>query len=197
MSYWTYVNGVINVDVSGRTQPESRYILETVLSHLPKVTGSEGNMNVYIIQKAGHNISASHNEFSVREEECFYVQSEYILVVDGNLRDRMFEDTFKEFNNFINRLAKRLEVLSILVSVKGYDKEYTFQDSEAYYDMYEWPSWCNDTGEPAWWEYLMWDRGIDTELPMALEYKYSINPKNDIEWERRQKAMRGNRYGRN
>ena len=57
MSYWTYVNGNIIVSPMGRTQAEKRYILETVLDHLPLVTGSEKNMNVYIIQKKDMKIS--------------------------------------------------------------------------------------------------------------------------------------------
>ena len=36
MSWWTYVNGLIMVEPVGCTQPEKRYILETVLAHLPK-----------------------------------------------------------------------------------------------------------------------------------------------------------------
>lgn len=48
MSSWTYINGTITVRPMGRTQPEKRYILETVLNHLPRVTGSEGDMNIYI-----------------------------------------------------------------------------------------------------------------------------------------------------
>ena len=63
MSSWTYINGTITVRPMGRTQPEKRYILETVLNHLPRVTGSEGDMNVYIIQKNGHNSSCSCDEF--------------------------------------------------------------------------------------------------------------------------------------
>ena len=52
MSYWTYITGVIEVCPMGRTQPEKRYILDTVLEHLPKVTGSERNMSIHIVQKA-------------------------------------------------------------------------------------------------------------------------------------------------
>ena len=37
MSYWTYVNGTVIVSPMGRTQAEKRYILDTVLSHLPRV----------------------------------------------------------------------------------------------------------------------------------------------------------------
>ena len=51
MSYWTYLTGTVTVRPMGRTQAEKRYILDTVLEHLPLVTGSERDMNVYIIQK--------------------------------------------------------------------------------------------------------------------------------------------------
>ena len=188
MSYWTYVNGTITVNVPGRTQPEIRYILETVIAHLPKVTGSEGNMDVYLIQKNGHNFSSTHNEFGIWQKDWEQMQTKYIIVLDGSLRDRMFSQTFKELNIFLNRLSKRLQVDDILVSLKShdpYEKEYLFRDSEKYGNMCERPSWVNDSGEPAWWEYLMWNQGIDTELPMALEYKYVNNPENDKEWERR------------
>lgn len=63
MSNWTYVSGVVDVMPLGRSQAEKRYILDTVLAHLPKVTGSERDMNVYVIQKNGYNSSSSHDEF--------------------------------------------------------------------------------------------------------------------------------------
>lgn len=63
MSYWTYVNGTITVSPMGRTQAEKEYILKTVLNHLPLVTGSERDMNVYIIQKNGSNTCSSCDEF--------------------------------------------------------------------------------------------------------------------------------------
>ena len=63
MSYWTYVNGTITVNPMGRTQAEKRYILETVLNHLPIVSGSERDMDTYIIQKNGTNSSCSCDEY--------------------------------------------------------------------------------------------------------------------------------------
>lgn len=67
MSSWTYVNGTIVVSPLGRTQHEKRYILETVLEHLPVVTGSEIDMEVYVIQKRGHNHTRYSDEF-LREQ---------------------------------------------------------------------------------------------------------------------------------
>lgn len=51
MSWWTYINAFIVVYPTGRTQLEKKYILDTVLTHLPLVTGSEGDMDVYVVQK--------------------------------------------------------------------------------------------------------------------------------------------------
>ena len=40
MSWWTHIRGPVEVSVPGRTQAEIDYILQTVLDHLPRVTGS-------------------------------------------------------------------------------------------------------------------------------------------------------------
>lgn len=109
MSNWTYIRGLIELDVPGRTQAEKNYILQTVIDHLPKVTGSEKSMNIYTIQTAGYDSWQNFDEFYNRVED-FKTQSRYFLVLDGNLRDRYYEDTFKELNKFLNRLAKRLIV---------------------------------------------------------------------------------------
>lgn len=50
MSMWTYIRGIIEVCPFGRTQAEDEYILKTVLSHLPKVTGNKNDMCFDIIQ---------------------------------------------------------------------------------------------------------------------------------------------------
>lgn len=211
MSYWTYVHGTIVVSPMGRTQAEMRYILETVLDHLPVVSGSEKDMNVYIIQKAGHNFSSSSDEFGEvtnnlrtrhgdrsRSRGWLHTQDEYILVVDGSLRDREFDQTFREFQKWLCRLAKRVSVDKVQVEIDSYTKTVMVQSDMhdrgyRYMDMFELPTWCHGKkeeqlgiyGEPNWCEYLMWDRGKNTMWPMALEYKYFQNEKNDAEFERR------------
>ena len=96
MSYWTYIRGVIDVKPMGRTQHEKRYILDTILEHLPEVTGSERNMHVNVIQKDGYNCWSSCNEFGEliprRQNETSDV---YHIVINGDLRDRMFEETLR------------------------------------------------------------------------------------------------------
>lgn len=211
MSYWTYVHGTIVVRPMGRTQAEKRYILETVLDHLPVVSGSEKDMDVYILQKAGHGCSSSHDEFGERTNNLrtwhgdrsfrrgwLYTQDEYILVVDGSLRDREFDQTYREFQKWLCRLAKRVDVDKVQVEIDSYTKTVMVQSDRndrgyRYSDMFELPTWCHGKkekqigtyGEPNWCEYLMWDCGKDTSWPMMLEYKYFRNEKNDAEVERR------------
>lgn len=179
MSWWTYVDGLITVMPVGFTQSEKRYILETVLAHLPKVTGSEEDMTVHIVQKAGYTGSANFNEFF----ETIYrggveTQDYYYLVLDGLFRDRTYEQTFRELNRFLNRLAKRVYVDDILIRLTGYGKETIISNASGYQDMYETGS---DEGEPAWWEYLCWDRDKSGGYyPEKLTHKYpKLKERND------------------
>ena len=203
MSMWTYINGTITVNPMGRTQAEKRYILETILNHLPIVTGSEKDMEIHIIQKNGENESSSCDEYGEitnnlinrygnhgRESGWLRIQSEYIIVVTAALRDRCFDETFKEFNKWLNRLAKRVFVKDVLVKVYDYNKEYLFDDrcdsSSPYYQMEESPSWSDESdGEPCWCEHLMWDRAKNSMYPIILGYKYFTDLENDAEAKRR------------
>ena len=173
MSWWTYVNGLIMVEPAGCTQPEKRYVLETVLAHLPKVTGSEEDMTVHIIQKEGYSGSANFNEFfETVYREDFKTQDCYYLILEGQFRDRMYEQTFRELNKFLNRLAKRVYVDDILIRLTGWDKEIVISNSDPYQDMYEYSADSNKD-EPAWWEYLLWDRDPSGgSYPEKLTHKY-------------------------
>ena len=149
MSSWTHVQGLIELDVPGRTQAEKNYILQTVIDHLPKVTGSEKSMNIYTIQTAGHDSWQNFDEFYNRVED-FRTQSRYFLVLDGNLRDRYYKDTFKELNKFLNRLGKRLMVDSVYVRLYNYEHSHIFTNkNDCYGKMFE-----NDN---PWYNYLMWE----------------------------------------
>ena len=194
MSYWTYITGVITVSPMGRTQPEMRYILDTVLEHLPAVTGSEENMHIHVVQKDGYNSSCTHNEFEERIPGKYYkIQDQYQLVIYGSFRDRVFDETLREFNKWINRLAKRVWVEDILVKITGYNKNLIISNPKPYRSMAEPPSWFSDDGlgEPAWAEYLMWDRATSSGWPIKLVRKYFNDPETDAEVERRVRYERG------
>ncbi len=197
MSWWTYINGTINVDVPGRTQAEIDYILQTILDHLPRVTGSEGDMEVYINRHRGHCSSCSCDEYDMstnnltdqygdksQEHGWLRTQDRYTLTVNASLRDRMMEQTVKEFMKWLCRLSKRLSVDSVLVRIDGYDQHFLINESgfeSPYSAMYEWPSWAHDSEEPAWWEHLMWKRWGNTPLPLTHVVKYYNDPEADEE----------------
>lgn len=111
MSWWTHVDGLIKVDTDVRDD-YMRYIL----SNLPKVTGSERNMKV------------------------FMSNFENIICVSGDLRDRRFEETLKEMNVFLNRLSKNLYVTECFIRVRGYlelGEEYIYNSPDWVLDNFE------------------------------------------------------------
>ena len=166
MSNWSYIHGTIVVSPMGRTQAEKRYILETVLNHLPQVYGSEGNMDVYVIQKNGTNMSSSSDEFGEDTNNLdrgwLRVQTEYILVVDGSLRDTVAKETYRSFQNWLCRLAKRMDISDVQVKITDYFDKFIVDDASSYREMFEEPSW-SDEDSKNWCEYLMWDYPRDNE----------------------------------
>ena len=198
MSSWTYITGVIIVSPMCRTQPEKSYILDNILEHMPRVTGSEQDMHYHVIQRHGYNSSSSHNEFGelIRWKDN-NTQTDYFVIIEGALRDRYFEETLRELDKWLNRLAKRAGIEDLMVKLTGYDsswqwKELIISNPKPYHQMCEWPSWTDKSGgEPAWCEYLMWDYAKDSWYPMTLMYKYCNDPENDAEVKRRMDYQKG------
>lgn len=202
MSFWTHITGTVVVSPVGRTQHEKRYVLETVLDHMPNVTGSEGDMHVHIIQRAGYDCSSSCDEFMENTDKgisvfskrrsrngWFDAQSEYILVLEADLRDRIFNETFKELQKWLCRLAKRVMVQRVLVSICGEDgKSMVINEDKGYNGIYE----CEyRNGEENWCDYLLWKRAKGSRWPLELLHKYYDDPEIDEEYNRRVEYERG------
>lgn len=123
MSMWVYVHGLLRVSVSGRTQKEKEYLLDSVLRHLPTITGSEGPCCVHYIQGCTSSWSDSHDEFDNKSNlvpsRGYQYTDDYLVVLDGYLRDRYVERTVKEVSRFLNRLSSRLFVCYCYVEVAG------------------------------------------------------------------------------
>lgn len=198
MSFWTHVNGMITVSVVGRTQHEKRYVLETVLDHLPIVSGSEGDMQIQVLQMPGYSISSSHDEFynrykgrrGVNEYGFMELQSNYYLIITGDLRDRTYLQTYMEFQKWLCRLAKRVEVVGIMVRVSGDDlrkhdwySSAMITNARPYTQMYEYRRSKDD--EPGWCDYLLWEEDPYTGLPIEHVYKYIVSDDVDAEMQRR------------
>ena len=178
MSWWTHIKGVVEVDVGGRTQAEVRYVLESVLDHLPRVTGSEGDMNVYVAQELGDNYSSSCDEFGMRTnnlKDCYgdktykhgflSLQSKYMLTIDADLRDRGFVQTKREFLKWLCRLSSRVQVCSVVVKLWAWGRSMVISDARPFEEMY-------DLDEKQWTNYLRWERDPASDWPLKLADKY-------------------------
>ena len=201
---WILISGTIEASPMGRTQAEKRYILDTVLEHLPQAVTSEWDMGVYVVQPRGHNSNSSCDEFGMStnnlisfigdniyrgRDGSMYTQDNYILVVNSAFRDVPIDQAHKDFQRWLCRLAKRVWVNDILIKVESRERKILIDSYEPYWNMFEKPS-RTGKDEPNWCEYLMWEEAIGSSLPMQLEYKYYNNEANDKEIERRREARR-------
>lgn len=205
MSMWTHIHGVIDAYVFGNTQAEKTYVLETILSHQPRVTGSEGDMAVQYTPKPGHDSWSSHDELGVYYGYSAYRggdrtagegQDHYLLTISADLRDRAYIRTFKELMNWLCRLAKRVIVSDILIKVTDeYGKEHIISESGyggCFYEMSE-PVYRYLPGEEKYrrdkrlnrFRYLMWERDPYSGLPLSMVSDDYEDPEIDEELERR------------
>lgn len=184
MSRWSYITGWVRVMPMGRTQEEKDYILKTVLNHLPVVQGSEEDMYVHIIKAAGHDTSCGGDEYGYRSNNLFVegygvpyrsrdgwlrYQSVYYLFIEGHLRDREFDWTYRQFIKWLTRLAKRIDVADIDVVVSDSWGEKSIRvEQQGFDEMFELPSWAKNRKEDKyispyedydynWCEHLMWE----------------------------------------
>ena len=161
MSNWTSVKGILEIDTPGRTQAECQYVVDTVISHLPKVTGSEHDMDIYVIKCAGTNVSSDYDEFGKYTEDGVSYQSRYMIAVDGDLRDRYFEETKEAFMNWLDIFTQRLFTTKCIVKITGYSKESKKRKEEIISpdeDYLTSKLITNDEEKAtvAWCNYLMW-----------------------------------------
>ena len=149
MSSWTYIDGTIHVRPPGTGQHAMEFALKEILDHQPLVTGSEGPMRWKIVQMDGYNASCNSDEFGMRtnlkgRNGWWKINDDYIIVLEGHLRDRYYEQTLREFVKWMNRLSKRVWITDMLVSIGGYGRKRIFSDPGFWEDNYRYA----DMGEP-------------------------------------------------
>lgn len=127
MSCWTHITSCMSVE----TDITEHNILELVKEYLdkaPKITGSEGDADVFVNLQSGYNFVAGtdceHCEYgkTVRPLkdgwfECDgpegyncpsgHYQTCVVISIQGDLRDRVREQTEKEFNKFKKYIEKK------------------------------------------------------------------------------------------
>lgn len=96
MSMWTYVIGCILIDTMAETNDIKAYV-EKIIEKAPKITGSEQDIDIFINQLSGHNVSIMKGG----SLECEEYQTCAAITLVGSLRDREIEYTKKEIGNFL------------------------------------------------------------------------------------------------
>lgn len=132
MSMWSYVFGTVKVLPGGSSQHAKEFILREVIDHLPEVTGSEGSMRVSVVcpdPRSDFDMATSFDEFGQPLKRMRRVASEYVLVVDGHLRDRSVAQTNDELWRWLTTLARRVMVSDLMIRTSG-----DFQEGGRMYD---------------------------------------------------------------
>lgn len=187
MSTYFRINGVVTVKPKGRTQAEKQYVLETVLQHLPLVTGIDTKMNVHIVPcysggKSDFNLDefgkATDNIYPWKERAFVavgdaynLVQSEkpifdsYTLVLDAALWFIDYDKGCREFQKWLCRLAKRVLVNTVVVALFADDSAQSMVLSEydnVYVDMFE--------DEQNWCDFLLWKPALTEYNPYTGDF---------------------------
>lgn len=150
MSIWSYVYGIIEVDTYARSNAEAMYLTQTVVDHLPRIYGSEGDAKFYLNKPYGHNTSSNADEFgnfsNLGDYGSFECQTKILITIVGKLRDIWFDHALKDTTKMLSRLSSRLKVNKCLVSVTSYNKSFIFDD----------PEWIMNREVGDWTEDLLW-----------------------------------------
>lgn len=191
MSSWTHITGWIKVFPLGRTQEEKEYILRSVLNHLPCVEGSERDMYTHVVVAGGKNSFSSHDEYDemtnnlvdcygnkTRYKGWIATQDYYYLLVEGDLRDTILSETYRQFIKWVIRLAKRVEIINMDIVVSDdCDKSLRISETKCYNnsfaDLWELPSWIDWEAKKYiapyqdydynWCEHLLWWTNLTNE----------------------------------
>lgn len=127
MSLWTHIVGVMHVDTYQEVDDIKKFV-EDALKDAPKITGSEGYAAVFVNPQPGYCISTSCDCNRCQYKETIQIfddgfecdspkdyscpwgeyQSRAIITVCGDLRDRMKDQTKREWNAFHRYVAKTL-----------------------------------------------------------------------------------------
>lgn len=142
MSYWTHIVAIIEVDTY-KQDKNIKEIVENMLKSAPKITGSERDADIFVNVLSGHNVwmgadcdhcqykdTIVYNDngsFNCDADDNYKCpegeyQTRVIITVVGNLRDRMREQTKREYKEFYNYLKKTcvFDINNKAVSILGY-----------------------------------------------------------------------------
>lgn len=112
MSLWIHVVGAVYVSMYTQSNEQTLNHARHMVSHAPKVTGSERDMQVYI------SLLNGYNRHIFNDGEDVNWQTGVIISLVGDLRDRTIEKTNQELKAFLDYIKDNqcfMRGLSVMV----------------------------------------------------------------------------------
>lgn len=143
MSCWTHITACLSVETEMlRKKPELKREIQKIIRQGPKITGSERNADIFVNIPSGYNWFISHDCEHCKYKETLRTitidgkkgqecdgpenydcsseyQSDVVISIQGDLRDREFKDTKEEFENFLKYLQERFHIRNYTYKIEG------------------------------------------------------------------------------
>ena len=138
MSMWTHVIGAIHIDTCKILDMEELdEKLQEMIKKAPAITGSEDNCQIDITIENGNNIFLSHDcrrcqygpeelcEEPPENYKCLSgrYQTQAIVTLCGDLRDRRIDDTAAEVNAFVDWIEENFEIRNLSIKIEDETEE--------------------------------------------------------------------------
>ena len=143
MSHWTHIVASLYIDTSIEDH-EIEKTTEKMLKKAPRITGSEGDADIFVNKLSGHNIWTGFDCTICQYKETAKITGEglvcgcpddfhcpsgeyqtcVVITIAGDLRDRQKKQTQKEYQRFKKYVIKKLhevkgELLSSACTIRG------------------------------------------------------------------------------
>lgn len=143
MSCWTHITACLSVETyMVEKKPELRKRIKQFLKDAPKITGSEGPADIFINIRSGYNFYTNWDCEHCRYKDSLHdvikngkeyqecdapenhdCSAEYqtcvVISIQGDLRDRIKDQTQKEFDNFMKYLTTKFYVRDYSLNIEG------------------------------------------------------------------------------
>lgn len=143
MSMWTHITACLSVETGlVMKKGDLKRELQKELRHAPKITGSERDADVYVNVQSGYNFWMSHDcdhckykdtlkEITDKDGNTYsncdapdnhncsgHYQTCVTISIQGDLRDRIEEQTKKEFEKFLDYIKKHYYIRDYAVNIE-------------------------------------------------------------------------------
>lgn len=120
MSNWTHITGCLYVDTYTQRKNIKKYV-EKMLEKAPKITGSEGDLDIFVNPLSGYNVSSYKTG---KNGDWLHYQTCVAITMVGDLRDTEIKYKKPEILEFIKYIQKFLEFDIFYHSISIYE-DYT------------------------------------------------------------------------